>query len=113
MELIFKIIERIIEMIKLYWYRTLDLIFGKTSQKKEPEVEFGEVLASGKGDVEIPLVRLPKLVEAKFKDFVDPVPCNPHHDKLHHSVEKHHHQYLLKLNWHTSAPREIVWIAYF
>jgi hypothetical protein len=113
MELIIKIIEKVIEMIKLYFYRALEFFKGKTSVKREPEVEFGELVATGKGEIEIPLARLPRLIEVKFKDFVDPVPCNPHHDKLHHSVEKHKHQYILKLNWHVSEPREIVWIAYF
>jgi hypothetical protein len=108
MEYIFKVIT----MIKLFYYRTLDFLAGKTNKRKE-DAEIGELVVTGKGETEIPLESLPRLVEMKFKDCQDPVPCNPHHDKFHHEIHRKDHKYFMIIKWNVSSVREIVWAIYF
>lgn len=100
-------------MLKLYWYRALELFSGKTSPKKNVEAEFGELLVTGRDKTEINLPYLPRVIEVKFKDREHHVPCNMHHDKLEYEICRHHHEYKLIIEWHVGNMREISWIVYF
>ncbi len=99
-------------MLKLYYFRVLDFFGGKTSKRKE-EAEVGELTVSGQGETEIQLDSLPRFIEMKFRESEHHVPCDPHHDKLHHEVRRIHHKYFLVIKWHVASVREIVWAIYF
>lgn len=105
-------IFRIIMALKLFWYKTLDFFCGKTNTRKE-DAEIIDLTVTDKGHTEIPLESLPRLIEVKFKDSCDPIPCDPHHDKLHYEVERRKHKYFLVIKWHVSSVREIIGAIYF
>jgi len=78
----------------------------------------GELIVSGKDQVEIHLSGMPREVKCHFKDLqVCPAPCDIHHvDSLeyqvHHSI-RHHSKYVLRINWSVSSVREIVWHIFY
>ena len=104
---------KVITMLKLFFYRTMELFSGKNKKKKDIEVECGELFVTGKDNVEIDLPILPRAIEVKFKHREHHIPCNPHHHKLSWEVCKHHHQYKLIIKWDVSDLSEIIWVAYF
>jgi|ERR1700748_3407935 len=108
-----KIFKAITMLLKYTYYKLLDLLAGRKSSKKEIEAEFGDLDVSGRGEVEIDLPTLPKVIEVKFKDHSHHIPCDQHHDKLEYSLHRHHHAYKLIIKWHINSLREIAWIAYF
>jgi hypothetical protein len=85
----------------------------------------GEIVATGKGEVEIVLgSKHPHEVEVFFADKPVHVPCDHHHDKLHWEVHNrhHHHQHDLKhehchhednfvliIRWDVAGVRVIEW----
>lgn len=96
--------------VKLLWFRLL----GKNHNKNnEHEIQFGELIVNSKGKSEIELHCLPKRIEVKFKDCQNVIPCNPHHDKLHWDIKKHHGKHILVINWDTSSLREIKWVLFY
>ncbi len=100
-------------MIKLHIYRAIEFFKGKKNKRKNGEIEFGEILASGSNSVEIDLINLPRHIEVKFKHHEHHTPCDNHHDKLHYEFHKFQHQYRLIIKWDVGSLREISWIAYF
>jgi hypothetical protein len=105
-------IFRIIIMLKLFYYKVLDAIMGKTNKRKE-DAEIIDLVVTDKGHTEIPLESLPRLIEIKFKDSSGPTPCDPHHDKLHHEVHRRKNKYFLIVKWHVSSVREVIGAIYF
>lgn len=99
--------------LKLFYYKTLDFLCGRTNKAKKIDAEVGELFVTGKGFTEIPLETLPKLIELKFNDHDNPVPCDNHHDKLHWELKRNHHRYILIVNWHVASVRELVFAIYF
>lgn len=79
-------------------------------------MQSGELIVTGKEEVEIPLRNFPSYVKVTFKDHCIVVPCNPQNfDELEWEVIKHCHKdhYKLHIKWNVTGVREIVWTVYF
>ena len=82
-------------------------------------MQSGDLIVSGKNSIHIPIDHLPDEVRVFFKDEEDMIPCNPHADSLEYSVHtsehehKHHHKFVLIINWSVSGVREIGWHVSF
>ncbi len=104
---------RIIMILKIAYYKVTDWLLGRKPQKKDVEVEFGELVVSGSDSTEIDLPILPRGIEVKFKHEHHHTPCDQHKDKLSYKVARNHHKYKLVIEWNVSTLREVTWIAYF
>jgi len=93
------------------------------------DMQQGELIVVGADKVEIILGhRHPKEVSVFFEGEPIPVPCNPHHDKLHweiHNKHQHHshdhkhdhckHQdeFVLIIHWNVANVRVIKWVVWY
>lgn len=80
-------------------------------------MQSGELTVTGHDHATIHLRGFPSKVDVHFKDHLIPIPCNPHHhDELESSVHRSnttHEGYVLKISWHVTGVREVVWRVYF
>ena len=104
---------RMIMILKIIYYKVTDWVLGRKPQKKDVEVEFGELCVSGSDSTEIDLPILPRVIEVKFKHNHHHVPCDHYKDELKYKLVRNHHQYKLVIEWDVSTLREVSWIAYF
>ena len=76
-------------------------------------MQSGELVVTGKGEVRIPLHKLPSDVHAHFKHELEVAPCNPHHvDTLEYDVHISFTTlggFVLLISWSVSSVREVVW----
>lgn len=95
----------------------------KKHEKKHPKnVQEGQLVVCGKGDISIPLKDMPYRIEVFFKKKRGHhAPCNPHHHKhpdilfweVRRQYHRHHFHYRLVVRWRVEDIREIGWVAYY
>lgn len=79
-------------------------------------MESGKLTVTGTSHIVIELKAIPISVYAEFYDEVHVVPCNPGFlDWLKYKVEGHGHGHFptLRISWHVSGIREIVWRVHY
>lgn len=108
--IVFNLVSKMENRIKLLWFR----LFGKNHNKNnEHEIQFGDLVVTGKDKFEVELPCIPKRVRVEFTDNPNMVPCNPHHDRVSWDIKKHHGKHLFIINWHVSGIREIKWTLFY
>lgn len=82
-------------------------------------MENGKLTVTGKSHIVIELKAIPKSVYVEFDDEIHVIPCNHGFlDWLKYKVEGHghghgHHFPTLRISWHVSGIREIVWRVHY
>jgi hypothetical protein len=77
---------------------------------RQEEIMSGELLVAGKDSIQLNLKRgKPDTVLVEFKDHHQPIPCNPHHDKVEWELHDRHQRLVLIIKWDVSSPRTVVW----
>lgn len=82
------------------------------------ESGFLTVTGTDSATFRLPGHREPNRITVEFDSSCPPLVCNPrHHDELEWEVtpadprHHHHHRWELKIRWHVSGVRKVVWSA--
>ena len=75
-------------------------------------MQAGQIVVTGKDEVDIRLTCNPIQVKVSFKDDEIIIPCNPKdYDELDWDIHYINGHFVLRINWNVSGVRTIVWAA--